>query len=250
MKAMIFAAGLGTRLRPLTDTMPKALVPVGGEPLLSIVAHRLIAAGADSLVVNAHHFAAMIEDYVRQENGFGVHTDVSLEADRLLDTGGGIRHAERFLRGNGHFLVHNVDILSNLSIRDFVSHARPDALATLVVSKRETSRRLLFDDWMRLVGWTDIRTGEVRSPFPDLDPDKCQQRAFAGIHYMSDGIFDVMDALGEPEAFPVIGFYLAAAADYPIYGYEPQDLRILDVGKPESLAAAEEFLISSVQSRD
>lgn len=235
MKAMILAAGLGTRLRPLTDHLPKALVTVGGETLLAATARRLIAGGADSLVINVHHFADMIAGYVRQEHGFGVPVDLSYEDSRPLDTGGGILHAERYLRGSGHFLVHNVDIVSNLDIAGFVSRARPDALATVVVSGRESQRQLLFDEGMRLVGWTDLRTGEVRSPFAGLDAGNCRHRAFAGIHYMSDGVFDVMRALGEPEAFPVIGFYLAAAAEHVICGYEPEGLEIVDVGKMATL---------------
>lgn len=243
MKAMVFAAGLGTRLRPLTDTMPKALVPLGGETLLSMVAGRLVGAGVDSMVVNVHHFADMVAGYIREKNGFGVHVDISFERDRPLDTGGGMRHAGKFLRGCGHFLVHNVDILSDLDIGEFVACARPDALATLVVSGRESPRQLLFDTDMRLVGWTDVRTGELRSPFPGLDPDKCLRRAFAGIHYVSDGVFAAMDALGEPEVFSIIGFYLAAAARYPVYGYEPRHLRVLDIGKPEALAEARKLFL-------
>lgn len=248
MKAMILAAGLGTRLKPLTDNLPKALVTIGDETLLSIAAHRLIEGGADSLVINLHHFAGMIAGYVRREHGFGVPVDLSYEDDGPLDTGGGILHAERYLRGSGHFLVHNVDILSNLDIAGLVSRARPDALATVVVSERESPRQLLFDEGMRLVGWTDLRTGEVRSPFPGLDAGNCLHRAFAGIHYMSDSVFDVMRALGEPEAFPIVGFYLAAAAEHLICGYEPEGLEIVDVGKMATLEEARRRADSSLRS--
>lgn len=261
MRAMIFAAGLGTRLRPLTDSMPKALIRVGGQPLLRIVARRLIDAGADTLVINAHHFAQQIIDYVSQEHGFGVHTDISLESERPLETGGGIRHAQSYLRGgSGAFLVHNVDILSDLDIQVFVkwSDARLapvtqsltdlkasfGALATLVVSERESSRYLLFDRvTMRLVGWTNVKTGEVKSPYRDLDLGQCRPLAFSGIHYISERIFDLMDSMQLPEAFSIIDFYLSIAAQYPIYGYVPDGgLRLIDVGKLDSLARAEEFL--------
>ena len=174
MKTLIFAAGLGTRLRPLTDTMPKALVPVGGKPLLQHVMDKLRSAGCDDFVVNVHHFAGQIETWLREHETPGVKVAVSDERDLLRDTGGGIRHAkELLLDGNlgdgGFFLVHNVDIISDLDIRWFCSCARPDALAVLLVSERKTSRYLLFDDDMRLVGWTNVRTGEVRSPYCSLD---------------------------------------------------------------------------------
>lgn len=241
MKAMIFAAGLGTRLRPLTDTMPKALVPIDGVPLLKRVATRLTDAGVGELVINTHHFAEQIASYVAAEQGFGVPVHLSPEPEQLLETGGGILHARRFLEGGGPFLVHNVDILSNLDLRRFVAGARADALATLVVCERKTSRYFLFDESMMLVGWTDLRSGEVRSPFPGLDPGRCRALAFAGIHLISDRIFSVMDAYGLEGRFSIVDFYLRAAADHPVYGYVPDGFRMLDVGKTESLEAAAAF---------
>ena len=148
---MVFAAGLGTRLRPLTDSMPKALVPVGGKPLLWHVLRRLEASGYGDIVVNVHHFGEQIIDYLRGNEEFkGLNVSVSDERSALLDTGGGLLHAEPLLKGCGKFLVHNVDILSDLDIRWFVGQARPDALATILVSERRTSRYFLFDDGMRL----------------------------------------------------------------------------------------------------
>lgn len=242
MRAMIFAAGLGTRLRPLTDTRPKALVEVGGRPLLDIVAGRLVQAGVSSLVVNVHHFAEMVKAHL-QASDYHVPVAVSDESRQLLDTGGGVLAARPLLEGDGRFLIHNVDILSNLDIRAFGEAARPDALATLVVSRRETSRYLLFDDDMRLAGWTNVRTGEVRSPFPDLDPAACRRLAFAGIHLLSDRIFELMSGRYVPgEAFPIMDFYLSVAAEHPIYGYVPEDLRLLDVGRPETLEEAAAFI--------
>ena len=242
MKAMIFAAGLGTRLKPLTDTMPKALVPVAGRPLLYHIAHKIIGSGISDIVINTHHFAGMIEDYVREQEGFGASVSISHEADELLETGGGILHARRFLEGSGRFLVHNVDIISNLDIRWFLSQVKDDALSTLVVSGRESSRYLLFDDDMRLVGWTNAKTGEVRSPFPGLNPDGCRRLAFSGIHCMSDRVFAEMEALGMSGRFSIIDFYLAAAATCPIYGVVPPALHLLDVGKVGALAEAEKLL--------
>ena len=239
---MIFAAGLGTRLRPLTDTMPKALVPVAGMPLLKHVATRILDAGVQEIVVNTHHFADQIAGFVAADPVLRTRIRLSPEPELLLETGGGILHARPLLADCGAFLVHNVDILSNLDLRRFVSQARPDALATLVVSERATSRYLLFDDGLRLVGWTDVRTGEVRSPFPALDPARCRPLAFAGIHLVSDRIFGVMEDLGFAGRFSIIDFYLRAAAEHPIYGYVPEGFRMLDVGKAETLEQAEAFV--------
>ncbi|MBR1576709.1 MAG: nucleotidyltransferase family protein [Bacteroidales bacterium] len=240
MKGMIFAAGLGTRLKPLTDTMPKALVPVDDVPLLKIVASRLKEAGIDPLIINTHHFADQIADYVRQEQGFGARVLLSPEPEQLLETGGGILHARPFLEG-APFLAHNVDILSNLDLRTFIAQARPDALSTLVVSERETNRYLLFGPDLRLVGWTDLRTGEVRSPFQNLDPKRCRKFAFAGIHLLSGRVFSVMDDFGFQGRFSIIDFYLKVAADHPVYGFVPDGFRMLDVGKPGSLEQAHVF---------
>ena len=240
MKAMIFAAGLGTRLKPITDTLPKALVPVGGEPLLAHVIRKLVAAGYDHLVVNVHHFPDLIIGYLK-EHDFGVQVDISDERDSLLETGGGVAHARGFLEGEP-FLVHNVDILSNLDLQWFREQHRPGALATLLVSERKTQRYLLFREDGRLVGWTNLATGEVRSPFPDLDPSACRMLAFSGIHYMSSGIFQAFEALDMPERFPIMDFYLKACDRYPIYAAVSSGLQLLDVGKLDTLAAAEGFL--------
>ena len=239
MKAMVFAAGLGTRLRPITDTMPKALVPICGRPLLYHTVCKLRDAGYDDLVINIHHFPEQIRKYLA-DNDLGVSIKISDESAELLETGGGINHArELLLPLDGPFLVHNVDIISNLDIDWFRGQTRPDALATLLVSERQTRRYLLFNDDMRLVGWTDISTGEVRSPYPYLDVSKCRRYAFAGIHNISPAIFQAFDALEVPGRFPIIDFYLRACADYPIYGVPDPGLTLVDVGKIETLAEAE-----------
>ena len=247
MKAMIFAAGLGTRLKPITDTLPKALVPVCGEPLLKHVLDRLSAAGIDDFVVNVHHFAGMIVSYLQELDDPTLRIAVSDESDRLLETGGGILHARDLLLAgepaDGRFLVHNVDILSDLDIPGFLDAWRPGALATLLVSERRTQRYLLFDDDMRLVGWTNIATGEVRSPYPDLDPSKYQMFAFSGIHQLSNGVFDVMESEGMGERFPIMDFYLRVCDRYPIYGKKPASLELIDVGKLDTLAVAEDFIL-------
>lgn len=245
MKVMIFAAGLGTRLKPITDSMPKALVPVEGKALLERVMRKLMDAGADSFVVNVHHFPDQIKDFLAANDNFGAKVAVSDEQPDVLETGGGILNAKELIREAGDeegFLVHNVDILSNLDVRSFVSQVRPEALATLLVSERQTQRYFLFNDEMRLVGWTNIATGEVRSPFPDLDIEKCHKYAFAGVHYISDKVFEVMEDLGYEGRFPIVDFYLKAAGTHPIYGVAPAGLKLMDVGKISTLESCRSFL--------
>lgn len=237
---MIFAAGLGTRLKPITDTIPKALVPVAGQPLLHHVMARLQAAGVDDFVVNVHHFADQIISYLNEHRQDGVRVAVSDERGDLLETGGGILKAEPLLAGDD-FIVHNVDILSNLDLEWFMQQMRPGALATLLVSERVTQRYFLFNDEMRLVGWTNVATGEVRTPFEGLDVDKCRKLAFAGIHCMSKDIFDAMRTLGFEGRFPIVDFYLKAAERYAIHGAVAQNLTLVDVGKLSTLEVAEEF---------
>jgi NDP-sugar pyrophosphorylase family protein len=260
MKAMIFAAGLGTRLRPLTDTMPKALVPVCGNPLLEHVSRKLMKAGIDDVVVNVHHFADMIEDWAAGQDwisddercGDGMRMRFSDERGELLETGGAILHARDLLNGCGSFLVHNVDIISNLDIPWFISRHRPDALATLLVSERKTSRYLLFDpDTMRLVGWTNVSTGQVRLADDSVEPGKCRMLAFSGIHILSEKVLDMMhdyafrkgmyDQSAAPR-FPIMDFYLDVCGNSTIYGVEAADLALLDVGKTGSIELAETLL--------
>lgn len=236
MKAMIFAAGLGTRLKPITDTMPKALVPVCGKPLLYHTICKLRSAGYNDIVVNVHHFPEQIRQYL-QENDFGVRISISDESDQLLETGGGLLKARNLLLSDEPFLVHNVDIVSNLDLAKLA--VLPGDLATLVVSARDTRRYLLFDDDMRLVGWTDTSTGEVRSPYPELNPTSCQKYAFSGIHMISPAVFDAMSSLGFTGRFPIMDFYLKACSTYHIRAYLAENLQMVDVGKIDTLPEAE-----------
>ena len=242
--ALIFAAGLGTRLRPITDSMPKALVPVCGEPLLYHVIRKLTSAGYNHLVVNVHHFPDQIIGYLRGHD-FGVRIDISDERDFLRETGGGIKYARPYLEGEP-FLVHNVDIVSNLDLAWLRGQHRQDALATLLVSERRTQRYLLFREDGRLAGWTNLATGEVRSPFPDLDPSACRRLAFAGIHCISPEIFRAFETLQMPDRFPIMDFYLQGCARYPIYAAPARNLTLVDVGKLDTLAEAEEICRSLV----
>ena len=162
MKALIFAAGLGNRLKPLTDTTPKALLPVDGKPMLEHVILKLKDAGFDQITVNIHHFGQQIIDFLKEKNNFGIDIHISDEREYLLDTGGGIKHAAEFLDGDEPFMVHNVDIFSNVDFRElYKKHLESNALATLLVSKRKTSRYLLFNQEDKLCGWRNRETGEV-----------------------------------------------------------------------------------------
>ena len=256
---MIFAAGLGTRLKPLTDTLPKALVPVCGRPLIELTLEKLRSAGFEEAVVNVHHFADKIEGWLAEQDWISSEptegkmlVQVSDERDLLLETGGAVLHARKYLEGCGHFLIHNVDILSNCDLNWLMSQVRPDALATLLVSNRKSSRYLLFDpDTMRLVGWMNEKTGERRLAGPHVKEDECLKLAFSGIHIMSDQVLEVMEnyardrglyAESETPRFPVMDFYLSLCHLYNIYGVCSDDLHLVDVGKLDTLAKAEEFI--------
>ncbi len=233
-KAMVFAAGLGTRLKPLTDTMPKALVPLNGRPLLEILVSKLNRVGFDEIVINVHHFAEQIRQWAQDRKGIRL----SDESGCLLETGGGIRHAAPLLCDADRFLIHNVDILSNVDLDAFWK-AGAEADAMLLVSERQTQRYLLFDEDMRLVGWTNIATGEVKTPHENLDVTRCRRLAFAGIHQMHTALIDRMQ--GWPDKFSIIEFYLSICKDCDIRGYVQPDFKMMDVGKLDTLAQAEAF---------
>ena len=253
MQAMIFAAGLGTRLKPLTDRIPKALVSVGGEPLLKRVIFQLKDAGFTRIVVNVHHFSNQIIEYLKSNGNFGMDIRISDETEKLLETGGGIKKAWPLFDQTEPILIHNVDILSNVDLKKFYQMETKDLAsassekqdeaplaARLLVSERKTKRYLLFDDTMRLVGWTNIETGEVKSPYRDLDPKKYKMYAFSGIHMVAPSLFPLME--DEPDKFPIMDFYLRHCDKVRIEGYVKNDLKLMDVGKQETLKEAEEFL--------
>lgn len=238
MKAFVFAAGLGTRLKPLTNTMPKALVPVNGKPLLAHVLTKLQRSGVDSFVVNVHHFAQQIVTYL-QTQWKEVDVSISDETSQLLETGGAIKKAQPLL-GSEPFLIHNVDILSNANVAELMQqHVQQNAAATLLVSKRKSSRYLLFNKEMRLQAWTNTLTGQVKTPYKDLDINTLTPYAFSGIHFFSPALFPAMETY--PAKFSIIDFYLDQCLNHPIYGYEQANLQLLDVGKVDSLQQAEAF---------
>lgn len=238
---MIFAAGLGTRLKPLTDTMPKALVPVGGKPLLWHVLQKLKAAGFERIVINVHHFAQQIIDYLKVNNNFGIDIRISDETEMLLETGGGIKKALPLFDQDSPILIHNVDILSNIDLNSVYEEAvNTNVDALLLVSWRKTKRYLLFDDEMILDGWTNIETGEVRSPYPALDPTDMKQLAFSGIHILSPHIFPLFNDM--PDRFGIIDFYLKYCHQCAFMGKNLKDLKLMDVGKIDTLSEAETFI--------
>ena len=239
-QSMIFAAGLGTRLKPLTDIMPKALVSVGGQPLIWHVIMKLKAAGYERIVVNVHHFAQQIVDYLKANQNFGLDIRISDESEQLLETGGGIKKALPLFDPSEPILIHNVDILSNLDLT-----LLPTDAPLLVVSQRQTKRYLLFDETMRMQGWTNIETGEVKGPVANGLPQtshltSLRKLAFSGIHLFHPSLAPLLAEW--PDRFPIMDFYLKACADHRIVGYEAKNLRLLDVGKLDTLDKAEAFL--------
>lgn len=244
MIAMIFAAGVGSRLKPFTDEHPKALVEVGGTPMLGRVITKLRDAGVSKIVVNVHHFAGQIRDYL-EANDFGLPISVSDESDRLLDTGGGILAASGLLGSHEPILVHNADILTDFPVDEMVAEwerARP--LALLLTSERKTSRYLLFDSEKLMRGWLNVKTGETRPETVSADAPGLQRLAFGGVHIIAP---EALESLGQFAArfgqgrpiFSIIDFYIAACGTHDIKAYIPSTpYRWFDVGKPETLEAA------------
>jgi len=237
MKAMIFAAGLGTRLYPLTSDRPKALVEVAGKTLLQRAIERVRDAGYNDLVINIHHFGDQIISYLEANSNFGTSITISDEREGLLDTGGGIRKAAEWLDGKEPFLVYNVDVLSNIDLSLFRRyHLERGGVATLVVRDRTTARYLAFDESMQLTGWKNIQTGkEILSRSNSI----CNLLAFSGIQMIEPKIFKLMTETG---SFPIIQLYLRLAANHPIFGYKDQSSLWMDLGKPEQIIEAEKYL--------
>lgn len=266
MKALIFAAGLGTRLKPLTDECPKALIPLCGRPMLELQLLHLYSFGFNDITINVHAFGEQIESFIsdfkksfkKEVPGGNLVIRISKEYDLLRETGGGILHARKMLEDRP-FLVHNVDIFSNLNPLDFYRDALeqfkndPSQIASIAVSRRVTERYLLFDKNDRLVAWENCKTGQVKSPYEDLKNlsvkelnDKGFQKfPFAGVHVISPKIFPLLKEYAESigtEKFSIIDFYLSKAKDCTIKGVELKGLKMCDVGKIEHIAEAEEFV--------
>ena len=248
MKALVFAAGLGTRLRPLTDHQPKALVPVGGVPMLERVILRLKKAGFDDITVNIHHFGQQIVDFLEAKQQFGLHIHISDERDLLLDTGGGILKAKPLLDSGEPFLVHNADIITDIDLNAFYRyHLEHKADATLLVSQRETSRYLLFDTSGRLQGWTNKNTGEVLPAGLDLASGSYTPLAFNGVHVISPTLYRWMGKEPWTGKFSITPFYVDTCRDAYIQAYQPKQMNFYDVGKIETLQKAEKWLESHTE---
>jgi len=238
MKAMILAAGAGTRLKPMTDYKPKALVPVGGIPMLEHIILKIKAAGFSHIVINIHHWGQQIIDFLVSKNNFGLTIDISDERDYLLDTGGGIKKASCFLDGNEPFVVHNVDIFSDVDLKAmYVSHVGTKALATLLVSRRQSARQLLFNQEEQLGGWRNRETGEIKSAFQHFDPSKYMEYAFGGVHVISPEIFRLMEKW--TGKFSIIDFYLSICPSHPVRLYTEEAIRLMDAGTIQGLDEVE-----------
>jgi N-acetyl-alpha-D-muramate 1-phosphate uridylyltransferase len=234
MKAMILAAGKGTRLLPLTEQTPKALIRAGGVSLLERLILRLKEQGFRQLVVNVHHHAGQIIDFLKEKDHFGLQIDISDESELLLDTGGAILRAAPLLGDDAPFLVHNVDIISDIDLAGlFRSHQRDEALATLAVRNRKTTRYLLFDSKLCLRAWENLATGE-RIPAHDEKED-LRRFAFSGIHVISPAIFRLFTEKGR---FSIINTYLRLCREQLIRAYRHDEGLWIDAGKPKGLAAA------------
>ena len=236
MKAMILAAGLGTRLRPLTNDRPKALVEVAGHTLLEITLRRLASFGISEVIVNVHHFADSVIEYLQKNHNFGLRIEISREDDLLLDTGGGLKKAAWFfLEGHGHepFLLHNVDVISTIDLRRMLQfHRENNALATLAVQPRETARRLLFDQDSQLCGrQTGKGAADIVRPTSETTA-----LAFSGIHVISP---EFLEMINEQNAFSIITTYLhLAGLGQRILGFRADEYYWRDLGKPEHIAQA------------
>lgn len=234
-KALIFAAGKGTRLKPFTDHHPKALAVVNNVPLLERNIKFLQSFGINEFVINVHHFGEQIINFLKENENFGATIEISNEKDELLETGGGLVFAKKFLENEENFLIMNADILTNLNIHELISfHLSHDNVATLAVSDRISSRKLLFNDEMVLRGWLNKNSGESR--LAEFNHD-FKEFAFSGIHCINSSIFSKIKRTGK---FSIMEEYLDLMYDHHIQGFL-HNARLIDVGKPESVAEAELF---------
>ena len=237
MKAMIFAAGLGTRFKPWTDAHPKALAIVNGKSLLQRNIEYLQQSGIREVVVNVHHFADQIVHAIKENKGWGSEIIVSDETDAVLETGGGLKKAAALLQG-GSFVVINVDILTDLNLGDMIHyHQQLMPLATLATTNRTTSRYFLFDHFHNLCGWRNTKTGEEKISRISADTSP---KAFSGIHIIDPKIFSLIRQKGK---FSMVDVYLDLASSEIIKGFDHTGSKFIDVGKPEAVAVAESLFL-------
>lgn len=237
VKALLLAAGLGTRLKPFTDKHPKALATVHGSTLLEWNIRYLQRFGIEDVIVNVHHFADQIEETLRANNGFGSRVTISDERDEVLETGGGLLKAAPFFSGEDAFVVMNVDALTNLDLGAMLEqHRRQSPIATLAIQQRETTRFLLFDEELRLCGWRNIGP-----PLIERTARECAEPkgfGFVGVQILTPAF---LQSIGRTGKFSIIDSYMDAAPEHEVLGYDCTDALFIDVGKPESLARAAEL---------
>jgi len=234
MKAMILAAGLGTRLKPFTEHHPKALAVVNDKTILQRNIEYLASFGIKDLIINVHHFAEQVIFFVEKNNGFGSNISFSDERDEVLETGGGIKKAARFFeKQNEPFVVMNVDVLTDMNLAAMISlHKTKSPMATLAVSSRQTSRYFLFDEFNLLCGWKNVKTGEQKI---SRKSSKYIEKAFSGIHVISPEIFSLIKSEGK---FSMVDVYLELAKTQAIQAFDHTGSKFIDVGKPESILRA------------
>jgi N-acetyl-alpha-D-muramate 1-phosphate uridylyltransferase len=241
MKAMILAAGLGTRLKPWTDHHPKALALVNGKSLLQRNIEYLQQFGITEVLVNVHHFADQIIEAVQKNNGWGSKITISDETDEVLETGGGLKKAAWYFEGTPSFVLMNVDILTSLDMHAMIqAHASNKPLATLAISERTTSRYFLFDGQQQLKGWRNVVTGEEKPVDISKKIADLKQMAFSGIHIIDPSLLTLMERTGK---FSMVDVYLDLCDKHSILGYDHTGAVLVDVGKPESIIKAETIFL-------
>ena len=239
MKAMIFAAGLGTRLKPLTDNTPKALIEVNGITLLEHAIRKLIENNVTEIIVNIHYLGQQIIDFLTEKKNFGIRIEISDERNELLDSGGGLKKASWFFNDDKPFILYNVDILSNININDMLQyHINSNSQVTLAVRQRKSSRYLLFNNELNLCGWKNIKTSEEIISKTVSNP---KQLAFSGIHILNPEIFNCLNQSGK---FSIINFYLDISKIHFIKAYEHNADYWFDIGDINKLDEAKKFLNS------
>lgn len=236
MEALIFAAGFGTRMKPITDSIPKALVTIKDKTLLEILIQKLINSGFNHIVINVHYLSDKMIEFLNS-HPFDADIFISQE-EELLDTGGGLKNAQQYFSGKHPILIHNVDVLSNLDLNDiYTLHIKNKSIASLAVSNRNTSRYFLFDKQLNLKGWKNKSTNETK--YAGDQKEGLTELAFSGIQVISPDIFDILPG---KKIFSITDAYLEIAKTHPIKGYVHQAKDWLDVGKPEMIPVAENFL--------
>ena len=237
MKAMIFAAGFGTRLKPITDHIPKALVKVNGITLLEHVITKLIDSGVTKIIINVHYLSNQIIDFLNQKNNFGIRIEISNETNQLLDTGGGLKKASWFFNSDEPFILYNTDIISDIDLSEMMNyHKISNATATLAIRKRESSRYFLFDNNFDLCGWENLKTSEK---IISKSSTSLNQFAFSGIHIINPEIFQHIDQTGK---FSIVQSYLELSKKMIIKGYDHTTSYWFDIGDKKKLENAEKFL--------